>query len=91
MVEVFLQPVVYLINDQDIQGQLVFVNGRLAAALARLEGSTYLPSQQGLWNLEAGFGCCDPVLRIEPFKSLDEAQAWVAGQVQARLSHKDRR
>ena len=83
--EVAFQPVTYLINGFGVQGQLVFLDGRLAAALALLDGDAYLPRHQGLWNLEAGFGACDPMLRSEPFKSLDEAAAWVADQFQPRV------
>lgn len=83
--EVSFQRVTYSISGRDVQGQLVFLDNRLAAALVLLEGDAYLPRHQGLWNLEAGFGCCDPLLRSEPFKSLDEAASWVVDQSQPRL------
>lgn len=83
--EVSFQRVTYLINGCDVQGQLVFLDNRLAAALALLEGDAYLPRDQGLWDLEAGFGRCDPLLRSEPFRSLDEAASWVVDQLQPRL------
>lgn len=84
--KVSFQPVTYLINGFDVQGQLVFLDGRLTAVLTFLEGDTYLPDHQGLWSLEAGFDRCDPMLCSEPFKSLDDAVAWVVDQSQARPS-----
>jgi len=49
-------------------------------AAARLDGDAHEPEFKGRWHLEAGFGHCD-VPGTPVFATLDEAGAWVQGQV----------
>lgn len=83
MLPISFQPVPVLIDGHDTQGQLVLVEGQLAAVLARLDGEAHGSSLRGRWHLEAGFGPC-----IEPggviFDTLDDAGAWVSERVLAK-------
>ena len=66
-------------------GCLVFADGVLVAVISHLE-ETVDGEIQHRWYLEAGFGRCDG-LKPEPvFASKDEAQAWVAGRLEALIS-----
>jgi hypothetical protein len=69
-----------LIDGYDTEGHLVLIDGQLAAVLARLDGDAHEPEFKGHWHLEAGFGHCD-VPGTHVFATLDEAEAWVQGQV----------
>jgi hypothetical protein len=66
-----LHPIEVLTASQDREGQLVLVDGKLAAVLVRLADTCHDPLFQGAWYLEAGFGALDG--RHGLFASLDEA------------------
>ncbi|MHC2103612.1 hypothetical protein [Methylobacterium sp. CM6246] len=72
-----LQPVQVTTGSYDIDGQLVFVDGFLAAVLVRL--SDFHEGMAGMWFLEAGFGRLDNPTR-PTFSDLDEAQDWTEQQ-----------
>ena len=70
-----LQPVRVATGSDDQEGQLVFADDFLVAALVRL--SDQHGDDAGKWFLEAGFGRVDPI--IQPlFDDLNEAQCWIA-------------
>jgi len=73
-----LQPVQIATGSDDTESQLVFADGFLVAVLVRL--SEQHGANAGKWFLEAGFGRVDE-LRSPMFAHLDEAQAWIAGQL----------
>jgi hypothetical protein len=77
---VSFQPLPILIDGYDTEGHLVLIDGQLAAVLARLDADAHEPEFKGRWHLEAGFGHCD-VPGTHVFPTLDEAGAWVQGQV----------
>ena len=69
-----LQPVQVRTDSDDTEGQLVFVEGQLAAVLVHL--SEQHDGEAGMWFLEAGFGSLD-VPGPSPFADLSEAQDWI--------------
>ncbi|MCJ2117296.1 hypothetical protein MKK65_12120 [Methylobacterium sp. J-001] len=73
-----LQPVQVGTGSYDIDGQLVFADGLLAAVLVRLSG--YHDDMSGMWFLEAGFGLVDTPNR-PTFADLDTAQTWIEPQL----------
>ena len=73
-----LQPVRVATGSYDIDGQLVFADGLLAAVLVRLSG--YHDDMAGMWFLEAGFGLVDTPNR-PTFADLDTAQTWIEQQL----------
>lgn len=77
-----LQPVQVAAGSKDQESRLVFHDGFLVAILIRL--SEEHESDAGRWFLEAGFGQVDRV-RSAPFTDLDEAQAWIVGQLSSHL------
>ena len=77
---VSFQSLPILIDGYDTEGHLVLIDGQLAAVLARLAGDAHELEFKGRWHLEAGFGHCD-VPGTHVFATLDEAGAWVQGQV----------
>ncbi len=80
MSAVSFQPLPILIDGYDTEGHLVLIDGQLAAVLARLDADANDPEFKGRWHLEAGLGHCD-VPGTPVFATLDEAGAWVQGQV----------
>jgi len=77
---VSFQSLPILIDGYDPEGHLVLIDGQLAAVLARFDADAHDPEFKGCWHLEAGFGHCD-VPGPHVFPTLDEAGAWVQGQV----------
>ncbi|SFM93534.1 hypothetical protein [Methylobacterium pseudosasicola] len=73
-----LQPVQVATGSYDVDGQLVFADGFLAAVLVKLSG--YHEDMAGMWFLEAGFGWVDTPNR-PTFTDLDTAQAWIVQQL----------
>jgi len=73
-----LQPVRVATGSDDTESQLVFEDGFLVAVLVRL--SEQHATDAGKWFLEAGFGRVDDP-NAPTFADLDEAQAWIAGQL----------
>jgi hypothetical protein len=73
-----LQPVQVATGSADTESRLVFHDGFLVAVLIRLSGEH--EDDAGRWFLEAGFGQVDSV-RAATFSDLNEAQAWIAGQL----------
>ena len=73
-----LQPVQVGTGSYDVDGQLVFADGLLAAVLVQL--SDYHEDIAGMWFLEAGFGWVDTPTR-PTFADLDAAQAWIEQQL----------
>ncbi|WP_343033985.1 hypothetical protein [Aurantimonas aggregata] len=66
---------------EQLDGQIVFVDGVLVAVLTQLSGEHY-GSHDGHWFLEAGFGRCDPTgTKLPPFASLNEAVAWIRSAI----------
>jgi hypothetical protein len=63
---------------KDQVGLLVFVDGALVALFVRLAEVSHGPDC-GRWYLEVGFGCHET--KHEPFETLRDAFAWVAGHV----------
>jgi hypothetical protein len=78
----YLQPVQVATGSEDQESRLVFHDGFLVAILMRL--SDEHEGEAGRWFLEAGFGQVDSV-RSATFADLDEAQAWIAGQLSSHL------
>ena len=76
-----LQPVHVGTGSYDINGQLVFADGLLAAVLVQL--SDFHEDLAGMWFLEAGFGLVDTAYR-PTFTDLNAAQTWIA----QRLAHR---
>lgn len=73
-----LQPVRLASGNDDTEGQLVFIDGSLAAVLVHL--SDVHGDEAGMWFLEAWFGV--PYRSNHPtFASLDKAQDWIEGQL----------
>lgn len=73
------QPVRVPTRDNDEDGLLISVDGRLVALFTHLDGSVS-EEFRNRWFLEAGFGSCS--VRPEPaFDSAQEAQQWVLDQV----------
>jgi hypothetical protein len=66
-----------LVDGHDGEGNLILVNGQLAAVIVRLDGDHHNLDHKGSWYLEVGFGRCD--VRIAPpvFATLEEAGAKV--------------
>jgi hypothetical protein len=73
-----LQPVQIATGSDDTESRLVFDDGFLVAVLVQL--SDEHENEAGRWYLEAGFGQVDRV-RSATFADLDEAQAWIAGEL----------
>jgi hypothetical protein len=73
-----LQSVQIATGSDDMESRLVFDNGFLVAVLVQL--SDEHQNEAGRWYLEAGFGCVDDTYP-PTFADLDEAQAWIAGQL----------
>lgn len=69
------QPVRVETGGPDDEGQLVFVNDKLAALLVRLSADH--EGLQGCWFLEAGFGRLDGPIH-PTFVDLDAATEWMA-------------
>ncbi|KQP50830.1 hypothetical protein ASG40_12960 [Methylobacterium sp. Leaf399] len=66
------------IHLSDTERQILFVDGGVVAVLVRLSDAH--GDEAGRWSLEAGFGRVgDP--NPPTFESLDEAQAWIKGQI----------
>lgn len=72
-----LQPVRLASGNDDTEARLVFVDGGLIAVLVHLSDAH--GDLAGMWFLEAWFGLTYR-LNQPTFASLDEAQAWIAGQ-----------
>jgi len=72
--------VTLVVSLQTAPADLVLIDGQLAAVMARLDADANDPEFKGRWHLEAGFGHCD-VPGTHVFPTLDEAGAWVQGQV----------
>ena len=75
-----LQPVQVGTGSYDVDGQLVFADGLLAAVLVQLSG--FHEDIAGMWFLEAGFGLVSSATQ-PTFADLDEAQTWI----EQRLAH----
>jgi urocanate hydratase len=73
---IYLQPIRVLNDNDDRVGQLVMVDGQLAAVLVRLDGEEHGDDLRGKWFLEAGFGRCSEA-RPPVFADLGEAEVWV--------------
>jgi hypothetical protein len=78
-----------LIDGHGHEGRLILVDGQLAAVIVRLDSKAYALEQVGRWNVEAGFGNCDP-LHSSLFETPEEAGAWVERTLTARLAGWDR-
>ena len=66
--------------DEEGEGRLTFVDGRLAAVLVRLSGTH--GDQAGRWFLEVGFGRLDGP-RHPVFPDLDAAGDWIKARLSA--------
>ena len=75
-----LQPVQVGTGSYDVDGQLVFADGLLAAVLVQL--SDYHEDIAGMWFLEAGFGSV-VTTELPLFADIDKAQTWI----EQRLTH----
>ena len=76
MPSIVFQPVTLATASADHQGQLLLVDGRLAAVLAHLLDEMHGPKFKGAWFLEASFGSFADAPRV--FATLEEVVAWVA-------------
>ncbi len=74
MPTVEFEPAQILLFGDDCHGQLVLINGRLAAVVTRLTAESYPEDVRGLWQLEAGFGPCGASARL--FGSLHDVKCW---------------
>jgi hypothetical protein len=83
-VAVTLQPALVQTGTRDEEGQLVFVDGKLAAVLVLL--SDQHEDAAGQWFLEHGFGRLNEHLT---FGDLDAATSWIAQQCRDRSGAAD--
>lgn len=80
-----LRPVEILTDSGDNDGRLVLTKGRLVAVLVQLADQAHA-ELVGSWFLEAGFGPCGTVT-APVFKSLDEAQDWIAARLECEAAN----
>ena len=74
---IHFQPIGLVTGSQDKTGFLVLANGELAAVLVQLEDIVHA-DERGRWFLEVMFS--RPGIS-ETFASLDEAKAWLQGEL----------
>jgi hypothetical protein len=73
---IVLRPIDIATCSADGEGQLVFVDDRLAGVLVRLQDDMHADELRGRWFLEAAFGALAET--VQPtFATPDEAAAWV--------------
>lgn len=77
MTSISFEPVPLLMLGDDRQGQLAFVNGRLAAVFVRLDDEIHQPSDRGRWHLECSIGSCSWHPHPAPFQTLADAALWL--------------
>ncbi len=89
MREITLQSIPVMADGGSHEGQLVLVDGELAAvfSLVPKEEAAGGESQAGGWFLEAGFGPCGSLMTVTPpiFKDLESAIHWVRMRLSAGL------
>ncbi|HEV7255374.1 MAG TPA: hypothetical protein VGN97_20005 [Mesorhizobium sp.] len=71
------QPIRVRTGSEDKEGRLALLDGELIAILVRLDDEVH-DSERGKWFVEAQFG---PPRRVEPFGTLDDAEAWLRAQI----------
>jgi hypothetical protein len=84
--DISLQPVSVLSDGGSHEGRLVFAGTDLVAVLTMVSAEENAGGSGG-WFLEAGFGPCSILMATSPsvFPTLDEAIAWVRGQLETGL------
>ena len=70
------RPIAIAIGAPDDQGQLVLVDGRLAAVLSHLLDSAHGEEHRGGWFVEAAFGAIGEYAQELIFANLAEAACW---------------
>jgi hypothetical protein len=75
MHRVAFEPIPLLMPGKDQDGRLAFIDERLAAVLVRLDDDIH--EDKGFWHLELAVGAFAWRPHPAPFKTLDDAAAWL--------------